>query len=140
MDLFLGERVVEILRISVNCDEVNTLNLTINHMINRIFAGTADSDNLDSGARFYLWFDLWHALILNFRFVYLIIVGGKKKQLTYNIRCSAILWQKLGNPARNNSSPTLSALCNERRISNTQGPLFVISIESDNHQSAGNSP
>jgi hypothetical protein len=33
-------------------------------MINRIFARTAHSDDLNSGEGFYLWFDLWHVLKL----------------------------------------------------------------------------
>jgi len=51
-------------------------------MIDGVLAGTAYSNDLDSSERFYLWFDLWHTLKLNFRCAYLIREGRKEKQLT----------------------------------------------------------
>ena len=78
---------MKVLGIGVNRDKVDALNFGVNHVIDGIFAGPAYSQDLDSGERFYLWFNLWHALKLNFRCAYLIRESEKEKQLTNIEKC-----------------------------------------------------
>src|SRR3990167_2633806 len=82
VNLLLGQRVMEILNIGIGGNEVNTPNFTVNHVVNCIFAGTADTNDFDSGERFYFWFDLWHTLKLIFRCAHLIRARKKEKPLT----------------------------------------------------------
>ena len=65
VDFLLGQRVVKVLGVSINGDKIDSLNLRIDHVVDRILAGTAHSDDLDSGERLYFWFDLGHAFKLN---------------------------------------------------------------------------
>ena len=51
---------MQILSIGVHGDEVHAADLGVNHVVHRIAAGAADTDDLDAGEGFYIRFDLWH--------------------------------------------------------------------------------
>ncbi len=53
---------MEILRISVDGDEIDALHFRIDHVVHRIFSGAADSDDFDSGESFNLWRDVGHGM------------------------------------------------------------------------------
>ncbi len=60
VNFLLSARVMQRLRIGVDSDEFDTLDLGIDHPRNRIATRTADADDFDFGERFDVGFDLGH--------------------------------------------------------------------------------
>ena len=56
--------VVQCLSIGVNRDKLNTVNASVNHAVDSRAAGAADTNNLNPGKGFDLWFYLWHGFLL----------------------------------------------------------------------------
>ena len=51
---------MQVLRVGIHRDKFHTLHFGINHMIDRVGARTADSDDFDAGERFDFRIDFRH--------------------------------------------------------------------------------
>jgi len=54
LDLGRGHRLLQRLRVGVGDHEFNTVKLLLDHVVDRVAAGTADTENRDPGLQFIL--------------------------------------------------------------------------------------
>lgn len=64
MNALFGQRMMEILRIGVDGDEVHPPDLGIDHVVDRVFAGTADAEDFYSSESFNVWGDVGHGFMV----------------------------------------------------------------------------
>src|SRR3989344_4131029 len=60
MDFMLGQRMMQVLGIGIDSNEIYPADLGIDHVVDGVLAGTADPDDLDSGESFNFWIDFRH--------------------------------------------------------------------------------
>ncbi len=57
MNLALGKRAVQVLRVGIDGDELHIAHLGVNHMVHGILAGTPHAHHANPGEGLYLWFN-----------------------------------------------------------------------------------